>query len=441
MPEPIASLRLEHAAQLPGFVESWRNAALATTRIDPATARRAVRELYRACGLRGPRAVICLDSPIACLMARAMLVTLLRDTQRPFPSFYVSFYDRNLYKQLCKDLDERFSTQVWHATWGQLQEQIGEPQYRPLAAQFGDLGGEQLHSDQLYSDLKFAVSVGYHLWDQITPELQEDLVELLAAALSETGSQVRDPIDTQIRDHFRRNIDPRHEHRPDAFLRRELAFNGWQRPCLIGGQETSWLALYDFVEHIGGQYDAESKRLLEAYKDYARNCGWLYAFRSVAFVSDRPREIHLDAQRRLHHETGAAVRYCDGWGAHVWHGTAVPSWLIEGRSTITPRMIDQLPYAQVRQAALEIFGFNRYLAAREANVIAADELQGQPRRLLEVFVSGYPFRIIEVVNGTRERDGTRRKFHLAAMPGNTPAEVIAASYGIALAHYREAVRT
>jgi hypothetical protein len=151
--------------------------------------------------------------------------------------------------------------------------------------------------------------------------------------------------------------------------------------------------------------------------------------------------MHFDAQRRLHHVTGPAVRYCDGWGAFAWHGTAVPSWLIEERDSITPATIDELPDPSARQAALEIYGYNGYLAARQPNLIAADELHGQPRRLLEVSVSAFPFRIIEVVNGSCERDGARRKFHLAAMPGNTPAEAIAASYGIAPVHYREAVRT
>jgi hypothetical protein len=50
-------------------------------------------------------------------------------------------------------------------------------------------------------------------------------------------------------------------------------------------------------------------------------------------------------------------------------------------------------------------------------------------------------RIIEVTNGSLEPDGTRRKFHLGAMPGENPHEAIAASYGINPRHYREAVRT
>lgn len=441
MPEPIASLTPEQAALLPGVVESWRRTGLATARIDPAAARGAVREFYRAAGLREPRAIICLGSPAACLIARAILASLLRHTRRAFPSFYASFYDRDLHKHLCEDLDEPFSIRVWRATWTQLQQQIGEAQWRPLVAQFSDLDG-----DQLRSFIRLPDSVAAQALHQLAAPLHELLIRRTFVALRpESGPPVDRTIDTQIQDDFRPNIDRssidrRDERRPGAFLRR-ASFGAWQGPCLTGGGEAWLAALYDFAERIGVQYDTGSKRLWDAYKDCVGNCGWLYAFGSVAFVSDRPSEMHFDAQRRLHHAAGAAVRYGDGWSAYAWHGTAVPGWLIEERDSITPEMIDALPHAHVRHAALEIYGYDRFLAAREARVVAADELHGQPRRLLEVSVGGFPFRIVAVVNGSREPDGTRLRFHLAAMPGDTPADVIAASYGIARAHYREAVRT
>src|SRR5580692_2298645 len=127
MNEPIATLTREQAEQLPRFVESWRKNALATARIDPVAARRAVRKLYRAYGLAEPRAVICLDSPIACLIARAILVMLARHTVHRLTSDDVSFRDRNFEEHLCEDLEESFSIRVWHAMSAQLVEQLGAP--------------------------------------------------------------------------------------------------------------------------------------------------------------------------------------------------------------------------------------------------------------------------------------------------------------------------
>jgi Domain of unknown function (DUF6745) len=416
MRERIAALSSAQAAQLPDFRESWRKTALATARIDPVAARRAVRDLYRAFELPEPKVVICLDSPMACLIARGILVALLRQTLRlrVVPTRrQPSFYDRNFPKRLCDELDEPFSVRIWHAMWGQLREQLGRARWRPLVALFRDVVELQLYG---VMGEPLGHSLSAQLSDQLTPQLQEELVnETLTALWRQTGRALQDHIDAQIRYELSGDINDRSDQGQGTYLRSELPpGERWQQACFVGGQAASWLAFYDFAERIGAQYEAQSKLRFEAYKEYARGCGWMYAFRSVAFVSDRPAEIHFDAQRRLHHATGMAVRYCDGWGAHVWHGTGVPGWLIEQRDKITPRSIADLANVELRRVALEIYGFDRYLAARKAKVVAADELHGQPRRLLEVEVGGHPFRIIEVVNGSLQPDGTRRKFHLGA---------------------------
>lgn len=81
------------------------------------------------------------------------------------------------------------------------------------------------------------------------------------------------------------------------------------------------------------------------------------------------------------------------------------------------------------------------IVVRNARLIAEDEAHGQPRRLLEASVNGQPIRILEVLNGSVEPDGRRRKFHLGAMAGNTPHTCVAASYGRNPDKYREADRT
>jgi hypothetical protein len=430
----IAALTPEQAAQLAEFRESRRKTALATTRIDPAAAGRAVRELYAAFALPTPKAVICLDSPMACLVARGILVALVWHASRFFPSSYVSFYDRDLAKYLCDDLYEPFSIRVWHAMWNQLQEQLGAMPWRALVALFRDVVepyGFNPPGHALGDSLRMQVS------DRLTPKLQEQLF-----AGTFTAPRLKDPIEASIRYDLGDNVRDRIDQRGDTYLPRELLpSNRWVEASFAGGEEMSWLALYEFAERVGVRYDRQSKRQLDAFKRYTRSCGWIYAFRSIVFVANRPAEIHFDAQHRLHHAAGPAVRYRDGWGAYLWHGTAVPGSLIEGRARLTPEAIERLTNVEMRRAALEIYGLDRYLAVRKPRVVAADEVHGQPRRLLAVDIAGLPFRIIEVVNGTIEPDGTRRKFHLGAMPGDTPAEVVAASYGITPAHYREAVRT
>jgi len=140
-----------------------------------------------------------------------------------------------------------------------------------------------------------------------------------------------------------------------------------------------------------------------------------------------------------------AVRFRDGWGVHAWHGLRVPPRLIEARE-FDPNAIEAEDNAEFRRVLLEReyggrSGFELYAEQRNAKLISEDVSHGFPRRLLEVTVRGQRLRVIEVTNGSLEPDGTRRRFHLGAMPGETPHDVIAASYGIAPKHYREAVRS
>uniref|UniRef100_E6VGJ7 DUF6745 domain-containing protein n=1 Tax=Rhodopseudomonas palustris (strain DX-1) TaxID=652103 RepID=E6VGJ7_RHOPX len=228
-------------------------------------------------------------------------------------------------------------------------------------------------------------------------------------------------------------------------LRGQLRGQLFVTPYFIGGQDAYWLAFYEFGEKIGARYGARTKELFEAYRAYSLTCGWMFPFRAIAFVADRPDEIHFDAQQRLHSAAGMAVRFRDGWGLHAWHGLRVPAHIIEAKE-FSADAVEAETNAEFRRVLLEReyagrTGFELYAEQRDARLIAGDEIHGFPRRLLEVNVAGQRIRVVEVINGSLEPDGTRRKFHLGAMPGATPHEVIAASYGIAPMHYREAVRT
>jgi hypothetical protein len=210
----------------------------------------------------------------------------------------------------------------------------------------------------------------------------------------------------------------------------------------------AWAAWMTFFTDVCG-LEIEAADALAAY-EVAHSRGGFYSLNvDYAMVADRPRLLKRNAAGRLHADVGPAIEYRDGWNLYFWHGMQIPrshEWIISERSKLSPNKIEAEPNAELRRVMLEVFGFEAYLSARKAKVIAADELHGQLRRLLEIDVAGDKLRIIEVDNGSLEPDGTRRKFHLGAArrdgrPPKTPAEAIANSYGIAPEHYREAVRT
>lgn len=184
---------------------------------------------------------------------------------------------------------------------------------------------------------------------------------------------------------------------------------------------------------------------LEAALDrwLAESCGWCWVLKGTAILTDRPERIRRDNANRLHSDDGPAMLYRDGFAIYAWHGQRLPAsheWIITDKARITADAVMAEPNAELRRIMLEVSGFAPILD--KAKVIAEDvDGNGHPRRLMEARVGGDTIRVVDVLNGSLEPDGSRRRFILGAMPGRTPHEVIAASYGINPKHYREAVRT
>jgi len=201
---------------------------------------------------------------------------------------------------------------------------------------------------------------------------------------------------------------------------------------VFGQHDADWLSFYDFFSRCESVTIPEIEKLRPAMT-IAKNAGWWWPFEDICIVTERPIAVHLDAAKRLHAEECPAVEYADGWGVFCWHGYRIPkksSWIITDKAKMTPDLIDAEPNAELRRVMLEISGFENYLKNRKAKVLSDDvDGAGLPRRLMEVTVAGEAVRIIEVQNSSLEPDGTRRKFILGAMRGNTPHEAIAASFG------------
>jgi hypothetical protein len=207
-----------------------------------------------------------------------------------------------------------------------------------------------------------------------------------------------------------------------------------------------WVAGVDFISffrHIA-KLDLDYSKW-QHYETAATHAGWRLMHPKFCIIVDFPEFIKIDASRRPHCSTGPSHRWCDGWEVFYWHGLAIPPshhWIITDKAALTFAKITSEPNAELRRVMLEIALEDKPdMIAQNTKVIASDKLHGHKRKLLFARVGGADVRFVEVVNGSLEPDGTRRKFILGAMPGNTPHEVIAASYGIAPKVYQEAVRT
>ena len=93
----------------------------------------------------------------------------------------------------------------------------------------------------------------------------------------------------------------------------------------------------------------------------------------VCFASERPLEIKLDENGRLHSETGKSIYYPSGWGFYHWHGVAIPADWVDSKESLTPKMAINWFNVEQRRAACEIVGWDNILKELNATIIDKDD--------------------------------------------------------------------
>ena len=208
------------------------------------------------------------------------------------------------------------------------------------------------------------------------------------------------------------------------------------RSCASGQHELSWLAACDYLRHVlDSRAETEPLRGLTLL---AENVGWMQAHEQTCWLAERPILLCADARDRLHHASGPALRFADGWSFWVWRGVEVPRWIIEQPESITLASIDRELDVQVRRCMIEIMTPQRYVAEGGAVCVAEDETGILWRRS---WLAADAWAAVEVVNATPEPDGSRKHFFLQ-VPANlrTAREAVAWTYGMPADAYAQLVR-
>ncbi|MCC3528361.1 MAG: hypothetical protein JGK21_09130 [Microcoleus sp. PH2017_22_RUC_O_B] len=136
-----------------------------------------------------------------------------------------------------------------------------------------------------------------------------------------------------------------------------------------------WLhhsSLFDFcITVLNLNYNPQSWSLLQLVGD---RCGWIFPYKKLAIVCDRPRILSFDSQHRLHAEGGPAIQFADGYSIYSYHGVTLPEkygklhprewqpqWLLEEEN------------AELRRVLIQGIGYDRI--ARELAAVELDTWQ------------------------------------------------------------------
>ncbi|QTI71528.1 hypothetical protein J6U32_05525 [Gordonia polyisoprenivorans] len=217
------------------------------------------------------------------------------------------------------------------------------------------------------------------------------------------------------------------------------------------GQHEAHRSAFGLVVHRWGlvRLPPDEVELLEITTALAVSAGWWWAFDDVCVLAERPVSVSTEpipysphGTRRLHSDDGRAVAYADGCAVHAIHGTIVPQWVIDDP---TPERIAAERNIEIRRTAIERIGWDRWIDDAGMQLIDESDDPGNEAATLTLYASPRQWRtnqrILVVTNGSRERDGRRRRYGIH-VPGWVPTALTAAAwtYGLDAADYAQLVR-
>ncbi|MEA5469268.1 DUF6745 domain-containing protein [Spirulina sp. 06S082] len=113
------------------------------------------------------------------------------------------------------------------------------------------------------------------------------------------------------------------------------------------------------------------------YQDLAIECSsWIFPFKDICLVCDRPRILSFDSEDRLHAEGKPAIQFADGFSIYAYHGVILPEkygklspsqwrsqWILsEENAELRRALIQGIGYAKICQElqAVEIDTWQEY---------------------------------------------------------------------------------
>ncbi|PMB15214.1 DUF6745 domain-containing protein [Fischerella thermalis] len=304
----FAKLSLEQENLVPIYQRKWRNIALSTQRVDRKKAAEAVKEVYAFCGLATPEVVFC-ESPY-----EAMSKALPSCENLIIPSLVQRLL------QLRLRILKLFPAQARY-----YQD--------PIAIQRPDNINVHIHTTLYYQFLSYMKS----LEQQLNTDLGY-LVELeIEVNLSALYHQLQNELGKQYDSNF--------------------------IPAATFCSYCSWLEFWKSALN----YTADQE-LLQLFQSLAKSCGWIFPYKRVAVVCDRPTKLCFDSNNRLHAEGETAIEFADGYNLYAYHGITLP----EKYGKLHPQQwqaqwLLQEDNAELRRVLIQGIGYARIIEQLQAS--------------------------------------------------------------------------
>ncbi len=205
---------------------------------------------------------------------------------------------------------------------------------------------------------KAGKSVGAQVGAQVRDQVR-------AQVWDQVWDQVGDQVGAQVRDQVRAQVWAQVWDQ----VRDQVGAHVWDQVgaqvyrAAYGQHDAGWLSFFHFFAKACGLEIADRLRGLN---EVAQSAGWWWPFANAVILTERPTEIHRNAENRLHNDAGAALLYADGFAIWSLNGLRVDQRLVETPEKLTFEEVRDEPNAELRRHMLDRFAGLRGSAAAGA---------------------------------------------------------------------------
>ena len=252
---------------------------------------------------------------------------------------------------------------------------------------------------------------------------------IINAEINKVYAQVYAQVDDQVHDQVYAQV------RAQVYAQVSDQVSKIYRTYRGGNLWAGWYAHVSFLRDVVGW---KGDKLNDFFHDelIAKNAGWTIWTETVAAISDRPKNIRLDDEGRLHCVDGPAIFWRDGYTLCAWHGVRIPAEWTRGSFPSAKEMLFWKNIEQ-RRAGCSMLGWSKILKEINAKVIDKDN-NPMVGTLMEADIpdSGIErFLVVEC--------GTGRKGIVlpVSREANTALEANASTWGLKPDQYKPEVRS
>jgi len=202
---------------------------------------------------------------------------------------------------------------------------------------------------------------------------------------------------------------------------RDSVFNSvWNciASTLEGQHNAALVSYYTFFRDECGLVEETQK--MTGIFELTENSGWVYMYKDIAFVCDRPCKLYRNPKGQLHSNDCAALEFPDGYKIYAWNGTRVPEYVILNPEKITLEDIMLEINQEVKRVKILKFGIDRLINSDQAYLKHSDSEFGELYHTSTLKdINKQPYAFLKVLNSTPEEDGTYKTYMLRVDPKYT----------------------